>query len=283
MHRVGPLGALAAPARAGEQVAADEAEQRARRRRGSARSRSPPPCAPRWATIRTSTPGGVARIRRCGSGSRRRAEAARRLRLADHDVGAAALADDPRGGGDEVVVLLDQQGRAEHRGELAQRRHLALHLALDRLARRLHPEQVEVGAEPLRRAPGAAHQALRAGLRADQREQPLADRLRRLGGDPLLARVPSGSTSLQGEPLGLDLLGDLAQADLAQRRQVLDPEEVVERGLDVLAGVDLAGAQARDQRLRGEVDQDDLVGACRAPSRGPSRAPAPRSARRPGR
>ena len=78
--------------------------------------------------------------------------------------------------------------------------------------------------------------------------------------DPLLARVPSGSTWLQDEALGLDVLGDLAQADLAQRGQVLDPEEVVERGLDVLAGVDLPGAQAGDQRLGGEVDEDDLVG-----------------------
>ena len=83
--------------------------------------------------------------------------------------------------------------------------------------------------------------------------------MRDLVDDPLLAG-PDVLHLVQGQPLGLDVLGHLAQADLAQRRQVLDPEEVVEGGLDVLAGVDLAGAQARDQRLGGEVDQHDLVG-----------------------
>ena len=51
------------------------------------------------------------------------------------------------------------------------------------------------------------------------------------------------------EPLGLDLLGDLAQRDLAQRGEVLDPEEVVERGRHALGRIDLARAQALDQRL----------------------------------
>ena len=112
---------------------------------------------------------------------------------------------------------------AEHRGEVAERRHLPLDLALDRLARRLHPEQVEAGAEPLRRAPGPPHEALRGGLRADQRQQALADRLRRLGGDPLLA---GAERLLDGQPLRLDLLGDLAQGDLAQREQVLDRKKL---------------------------------------------------------
>ena len=68
---------------------------------------------------------------------------------------------------------------------------------------------------------------------------------------------PAGS---DGESLGLDLLGDLAQRDLAQRGEVLDLEEVVQRGLDPLAGVDLAREQPLDQRLRRDVDQHDLVG-----------------------
>ena len=42
-------------------------------------------------------------------------------------------------------------------------------------AGRLHVEQVEVGAEPLGRAPRAAHQPLRVAVRRDQREHPLAD------------------------------------------------------------------------------------------------------------
>ena len=60
--------------------------------------------------------------------------------------------------------------------------------------------------------------------------------------------------------LRLDLLGHLAEGDLAQRGQVLDAEEVVERGLDALLRIDLAGLQARYQRLRREVDEHDLVG-----------------------
>ena len=189
VDRAGVAVGPAAQPRAREQEAAAEAEQQ-RQADEEVLDHGRSSLRPRWATIRTSTPGGVARISRCGSGSRRRARPRCGLRLADHDVGAAALADDPGDGGDEVVVLLDQQRRAEHRGELAQRRHLALLLALDRLARRLHPEQVEVGPEPLRRAPGAPHQALGARLRPDQRQQPLADRLRRVGGDALLVAGP---------------------------------------------------------------------------------------------
>ena len=71
VHLLRPLGALAPPAPAGYQVAAGEAEQK-----GEANEKvldhpgsSLPP---RWATIRTSTPPGVALIRRCGSGSRSR-------------------------------------------------------------------------------------------------------------------------------------------------------------------------------------------------------------------
>ena len=124
----------------------------------------------------------------------------------------------------------------------------ALGLVVGRAAGRLHPEDVEVGAEALGRAPGAAHEPLRAGLRLHERQQPLADRGRRahLG---------------RGDPLGDDLLGDLAQRGLAQRGQVLDPEEAVERGVDALGGIDLALAQALEQRLGRDIDQHDLVRA----------------------
>ena len=76
------------------------------------------------------------------------------------------------------------------------------------------------------------------------------------------------------QPLGLDVLGHLAQRDLAQRGEVLDLEEAVERRLDALAGIDLARPQALDQRLRREVDEHDLVGRRRAPRRATSRARA---------
>ena len=63
------------------------------------------------------------------------------------------------------------------------------------------------------------------------------------------------------EPPRLDVLGDLAQRDLAQRVEVLDPEEAVERGRHPLGLVDLAGLQPLDQGRRRHVDEHDLVGS----------------------
>ncbi len=120
-----------------------------------------------------------------------------------------------------------------------------------------YPQQVQIGSEPLSRAPGAPYQALGARIGLDQREQALAHGLRSAGGEALLARADQ----LGGQPLGADLLGDLAQRHLAQRGEVLDAEEVVERGVDALERVDLAGAQALEQGLRVEVDQHYLIGA----------------------
>ena len=71
------------------------------------------------------------------------------------------------------------------------------------------------------------------GRRLDEREQPLADRLRR-GALEQPRRRRARAPAVAHEPLGLDLLGDLAQRDLAQRGEVLDLEEVVQRRLDAL-------------------------------------------------
>ena len=60
--------------------------------------------------------------------------------------------------------------------------------------------------------------------------------------------------------LGLHLLGGLAQGHLAQRGQVLYPKEVVQRRRNPLGGIDLALAQAGDQRLGSEIHEHDLVG-----------------------
>ena len=169
----------------------------------------------------------------------------------------AALAGDARDGVGDVVAGLDDQVGAEHGGELAQRLQLALLLGVGLAPGRRDPQQVELRAEALGRAPRAPHEPLRARVGLDQREQPLADGLRQVGGQRS-SRVP---TTSRDQPLGLDLLGDLAQRDLAQRREVLDAEEAVERRLDALGLVDLAGPQAVEQRLGGEVDEHDLVGA----------------------
>src|SRR5262249_62210404 len=56
-----------------------------------------------------------------------------------------------------------------------------------------------------------------------------------------------------------DVLGDLAQHELAQLGEVLVPEEVLQRDLGALLRVDLAGPEPLLQLLGREVDQNDLV------------------------
>jgi hypothetical protein len=135
----------------------------------------------------------------------------------------------------------------KHRGELAQRGQLALLIAVGVAARRADPQHVELRAQPLGRAPRAADEPLCARIGLHQREQPLADRLGGVGGEVVVARADD----LGDQALGLDLLGHLAQRDLAQRRQVLDAEEAVEGRVDALGLVDLACAQAGQERLGG--------------------------------
>ncbi len=91
-----------------------------------------------------------------------------------------------------------------------------------------NPERVDLGAEPLAGAEGAAQDPLRARLGRDEHEDPLGDRL-------LAQRVEHGR-----RPARLDVLGELAQDELAERGEVVEPEEVRERGLDALGRVDLA-------------------------------------------
>ena len=71
-HGFGPLRALAAPPRSRQQVAAAEAEEQGEPDE-EVLDHDSSSFWPRWAMIRTSTPGGVARISACGSGVRSRA------------------------------------------------------------------------------------------------------------------------------------------------------------------------------------------------------------------
>jgi hypothetical protein len=124
---------------------------------------------------------------------------------------------------------------------------------------RADPEDVELALQALGRAPGPPYDALGPGRRLDEGEQALADGLRG-GALEHEALVVAYGLAVEHESFGLHGLGDLAQCHLAQSGQVLDLEEVVERRLDALARVDLAGAEPLDQRLGREVDEDDLVG-----------------------
>ena len=103
------------------------------------------------------------------------------------------------------LALLDEQVRAEHRGEPAE----ALQ-ALAVVAGVRDDEHVELAAEPLGGARRATDHALVAGVERDQGEQALGDRR--------LVRTAH-----------LDGLGHLPQRHLPQRAQVLHPEEAVQR------------------------------------------------------
>src|SRR5262245_66617359 len=105
------------------------------------------------------------------------------------------------------------------------------------MAGRSHPQRVDVGAEALRGAPGATEDPLRLRLWLDEREDALTDGL-------LAERVENARL-----PSCLDVLGDLAEGELSQRLQVLAAEEVRERRLDPVTGVDLPCLDPLLQRL----------------------------------
>ncbi len=183
MDGLRPLGATAAPARAGDQVAAEPGP---RISATPIRTRSTLTPLLLGAAV-GDDPHVDARRRRRHQALRQRlaqpGQAATGLRLADHDVGGAALADDLGGALHEVVALLDQEVGAEHRGEVAQRRHLPLDLALDRLVREASPRagrgRCRAAAPSARRgAPGAARRAAGGPAPAAARRPPSAPRRR---------------------------------------------------------------------------------------------------------
>ena len=181
----------------------------------------------RWATTRMSMPGSSRIIREIERAARDLDPAAL-VGRADEDVRGAALGGDAAHRVDEVVALLLEEVDAEDRGESSERGELGRLLRVELLTRPPHPERVDLAAEPLRRPPRAAEHALRARLRLDEREHALADRL-------LAERVEHGRAAPR-----LDVLRDLAQRELAERREVVLAEEVQERPLGLPARVDLA-------------------------------------------
>ena len=102
----------------------------------------------------------------------------------------------------------------------------------------------------LRREPGgAAHHALTAGLRTDAAQERgfgLPDAL-----DRLLGAV--------GLDVFLDAVGGAAQRKLAQRDQIAFAEEILRGALCLLREIDLAGFEASQQFVGGDVDQHHLV------------------------
>ena len=193
-----------------------------------------------------STPGRAPR-QPLRQGSRKRLEpAARGAGAAEQDVGRAALAGDaatarrgrrpPRPAGGRRAPRRAGAAPASARSSLVGSAGGATH------------STSSSAPEPLRGAPRAPDdRCALGGSTSASRRSPTAW----ASAATMSSRVPSGSRRPAAR---LDLLGDLAQRDLAQRAQVLDPEEVVQRRLERSPRVDLAGPQARQQRLGREVD-----------------------------
>ncbi len=84
------------------------------------------------------------------------------------------------------------------------------------------------------------------------------------GDDHAFAGLPHPVDVVHGPVVAqpfVDPAGQPEQREFAQRGEVADPEPVGERGVDLLGPVDVAMGEAAAQRLRGHVDQFDLVGA----------------------
>ncbi len=174
-----------------------------------------------------------------------------RLAAPGDDLGAivrARVFDDER---HRVLARQDRRLRAELVGELdraqdalALRRREALQGG--RLDVDGGPLDTELGGE----ARGAPHEVVASGARTDAAQE------RRLG-------LPDPIDRLVGA-IGLDVVLDAvrgaAQRELAQRHQVALAEEVARRALDLLGNVHLAGLEAGEQIVGGDVDQHHLVG-----------------------
>src|SRR5262249_59168845 len=128
---------------------------------------------------------------------------------------------------DEIVRLFLEELRAEDDREAAKRSQRSGTPVVEPLSGLANPERVEVGAETLRRTPGAPQDSLRLRLRLDEDQHTLVDGL-------LAQRVEDRRSALR-----LDVLGHLTQCQLAEGAEVVAPEEVRQRSLDALLRIDL--------------------------------------------
>ena len=213
----------------------------------------------RSATMRTSTPGSRSHqlLRQRGAQPR---EAARLARAAEQDVGRAALGarrarPSRRASSDSSTIRFAPSTEASVRSAESEDSCSAV----SRLPGRLDPQDVELGAEPLGRAPGAPHEPLRARIGLDERHQPLADRLRRRVGDQLVVaacRRCSVTIRLASTSSATWRSATSRSAERFSIRKKLFSAASMRAGR-----VDLARAQAVEQRFGRDVDQHDLVGA----------------------
>ena len=98
----------------------------------------------------------------------------------------------------------------------------------------------------------------RRGTDDDRRHPVSADAHQHALGNPHGLRAAFAAA--QGLQLGVDARRRFAQGQLAQSEQILALEEVIRRALGMHAVVNLAGPQARQQLIRRNIDELDVVG-----------------------
>jgi len=163
-------------------------------------------------------------------------------RGAEQHVGGTERARDADGHRRHVLTLLDSQARPEHRRQASQLLQALAVLGARRTAWWAHDQHVELGVQALgerqaRRttrsecgasvASASSRSAIACGAVGEDGREP-GSSPRSLSSSRREAGRPARGRRAH-QPLDLDILGHLAQRGLAQRRQVLDLEEVVQR------------------------------------------------------
>ena len=181
-------------------------------------------------------------------------------RLADHDVGGARARGPPRAAPSTRSSLssirrLAPSTEARWRSAVTCRSDLPL----DR-ARSGGFTQSRSRPVPSRCAERQARRTSRweEGCGRTRASSALADRLRRARSTTRSSRVPSGSSTTRR--FASTSWATWRSATSRSDSRFSTVKKLFSAALDVLARVDLAGAQALDQRLGGEVDQHHLVG-----------------------
>ena len=183
----------------------------------------------------------------------------------EHELGGVDVAREFEQAGRHVVADDGVQARAEAGGQLAHLAHLrGRHPGQAVAAHHVHDHQL--GAR-LRRDPARpAHQGLGFGTPGDGDHHPFA-------GLPGVGDVFVGTVFRER---GIDLIGEPQQREFPQRGEVAGTEVVAQCRVDLLRRVHVAVGEPAAQRLRGDVDELDLVGARARPRRARSRVASPR-------
>ena len=108
------------------------------------------------------------------------------------------------------------------------------------------PFRVEAGRE----ARGGAHDAIGGKIRADADQQSFGGGPRAF--DRVLAEII--------DHLIVDALGGSAQGEFAQRREIAGREKILRRELGRLGNIDLSLAEALEEFVRRDVDENDIGG-----------------------